>query len=393
MISRLLIARHLRRGLTVLLALAPCADLGAQVHVPGDFPTIQDALDAVPDGAIIIVHGGIHGSIHIDRPVTLLGDPMPVIRTSCCEPFSEIELPAIRLDGPGHGSVVLQRVATQGKVQDGFETAGGAGITGGGFDELLVLHADIAGSDGASAFGGGQLPGGPGIDVSVPYVMVTDSTVRGGSSNYPDDPQSTLDGTAGLRAPGASVAVLDSHVSGGGIGHVTFGFTAACPTCSQILGGEGGTGVLAGTLFTAHSTIEGGAGAECFCFAGTFTPICTKPAGAALLVDALQDLSGELSATTPFEIGESSTLQWSARGAPAMLLVAFGTQVPEEHPGLGLLFLDPARAAFVMLDSGAALSEIVRIPPDATLVGLIATLQLFDPAVGLGPPVIAAFVP
>jgi hypothetical protein len=371
-----------------LLHLLPGA--GAQlVHVPGDFTSLQDAIDAMPEGATIVVHGGTHDAIRIPRAVTLVGDPEATIRTACCVPFDDIERPAIRLEGPGGGTVALERIRTEGSVQDGIESEGGAGIAGGGFDEL------VAGSDGIDPFGGSQLPGGPGIDVSVPFLMISESSVRGGASNYPDFPSSQLKGTFGVRAPGASVALLDSSVAGGDVDDTLFSPVAPCPTgCEAILGGTGGTGLLAGTLFIADSTVSGGRGSDlsCFSLSGPML-VCTKPDGPGMIVDSLQRLRGELSLSGPLLLGGTCQLTWSARGGPALLLVGLGVQEPELVPDKGLLFLDVFLAHIVVVATGTGVSDTFSIPADAALTGTVLTVQLWDPANGLTRPVVSALVP
>ena len=57
----------------------------AQVYVPGDYATIQDAIDSVAAGTVIVVNGGTYDAIVIDKAVTLVGDPMPTIDNSSSE--------------------------------------------------------------------------------------------------------------------------------------------------------------------------------------------------------------------------------------------------------------------------------------------------------------------
>src|SRR5687767_2941958 len=127
--------------IVVAAAIAPLlgAVAHAQVtHVPGDFSTIQDALDASPAGEVIVVHGGTWGAITIRRPVTLIGDPQPSIG-GFGGPF-----PPVTLDGPGLGKVTLSSIFVGGVFGgNDLPSTPPPGIHGGGFEALHIIDTTV----------------------------------------------------------------------------------------------------------------------------------------------------------------------------------------------------------------------------------------------------------
>jgi len=61
--------------LLALLIVSPAAAQPGVIRVPGDYPTISEALAQVPDHTVIeIAAGDYHESLVVERPVTLLGE-------------------------------------------------------------------------------------------------------------------------------------------------------------------------------------------------------------------------------------------------------------------------------------------------------------------------------
>ena len=114
------------------VALVATASL-AQVTVPGDFATLQAAIDAASPGDVILVDGGDHHTTVIDKPLTIVGTPnRPFLRTPAANEVpanEETQPPAVSLDGPGAGRVTLVNVGVGGQI-DGFKFAwGGSGLS------------------------------------------------------------------------------------------------------------------------------------------------------------------------------------------------------------------------------------------------------------------------
>src|SRR5690606_38611174 len=59
--------------LALLLAAAPSVAALEVHHVPGDFATLQAALDAAAPGDTVVIDGGEHLYTRISKPVTLVG--------------------------------------------------------------------------------------------------------------------------------------------------------------------------------------------------------------------------------------------------------------------------------------------------------------------------------
>ncbi len=57
-----------------LLALLPLTAHGAELHVPVDYNTIQDAVDASVDGDVVVTDSGAYEGAVIDKAITLRGD-------------------------------------------------------------------------------------------------------------------------------------------------------------------------------------------------------------------------------------------------------------------------------------------------------------------------------
>jgi hypothetical protein len=105
-------------------ALLTQSSFAGQLHVPGDHATLQGAIDAASAGDVIVVAGGVHPPITIDRPLTIVGEDgdRPTIRyhTGPEKPGPSCgQQPAIRLAGSGAGVVVLASLDIEGHT-DGF---------------------------------------------------------------------------------------------------------------------------------------------------------------------------------------------------------------------------------------------------------------------------------
>ena len=366
-------------------------------EVPGDFATIQSALDAAPAGAVIVVRGGTWGSITIERPVTLIGAPAPLFEGG---DGGVTDLPnrwdaPITLAGPGHGSVVLVGIKTFKEFVDGMSKYGyvAPGIEGGGFDELHVYDSDVRapnfcfyGTPFCNLSGTGA--GTPGIGVSVPFVVVERSSVEGSRTDSDIGAPAAAD-AAGIDAPG-TVVVVDSSVTGGSAGAFDTFFIGGCPpsSCPDL---PGGPGVRGDTLHHAGSTIAGGQGATWIDYGGGGF-CCQSDPGSAFEVTLERPMLNDLSAAGPMVLGRDYVLRLSAPGPLARLLVAVGLEPPLHLVGLGDLFLPQETTQ--SLGPVVTPGEVrLRIPADPAFLGRTISFQLVDPTNGLSRPVVAVPVP
>ena len=122
--------------------LTACPAIADVIHVPGDFTTIQAAIDAAQPGDEIVVASGTYG-----ETIDLQGKPL-ILRSSSGATFTAI-------DARGAGSVI--RGAGDGAFIEGFTITGGSAVEGGGMfnqgGDPIVRHCIFSGN--TAAFGGG----------------------------------------------------------------------------------------------------------------------------------------------------------------------------------------------------------------------------------------------
>ncbi len=323
--------------LALLLAVSLADDASAQlVEVPGDHADLQTAIDLVAPGTTILIHGGQYEAIVIDKPLTLIGDPPPYITPGGSNPA--LAEAAIRLVGPGAGTVRLVDLLIGGTVYGGFFSASEPSIAGGGFDQLEVFDSIVEGAPWAFAYNV-VFPGADAIDVTVPLVWIERCTVQGAHAANADNSAVTQAEDAGtaIRASG-TVVVLDSTVAGGNGAYCRYdssGANTCPPTCP---GGAGGHGVVCQRLVHSNSTFSAGVGSSWHDELGTAF-CCQGPAGTAKIVANETTLTNNLSVSGPAVLGQTLTLQWNPQGPIALLFLANGFVPP---PATGTpLFLAP----------------------------------------------------
>jgi len=388
--------------LAVLSLLAPLARAG-EVHVPGDFPDLQAGIDGAAPGDVVIVHGSNFGPVVIDKPLTIIGDPPFLMFGGCASDPACATCPppesAFRLEGPGAGKVTLVGF----KIVNPDCLWPAPGISGGGFDELHLYSSVIAMSPAQTGLGHGA----DGIAVDVPFVAMTDSQIQAAGSDG-DHCAGFLfdDEAAGIRAPGASVLLVDSVVTGGSSG---LGASLCCAACScpalpdPALGGAGGPGVVAGEVFLAGATVFGGSGATFFAYpagtpqqpAGVPVECGSQPDGPPFVASAVHELDGVFGGPATAAVGGSYTLAWDLPGPATILFFALGA-APPVAAGVtpGFLALDPASLTYVGgLSSGAPQTLTVHLPPAAELSGVEFALQAWDATIGVTRPATTVILP
>jgi hypothetical protein len=362
------------RSLVLLVLLA--APLSAQIHVPGDHPDPQTAVNNASPGQVILVHGGLwtgtgtSPALTIDRAITIVGDPTPVF----VPPIDGTgqQPPAIRLAGPGSGSVVLANVHVQGHASGISWSSQAGGIVGGGFSELLVYDSDVRGPEWLVMTGIGA--GSSGIDVTVPFVLLSGTTARASDNKDDDCYGFALNGKPGVKSTGTVVA-LDSIVVGGMHVDPCFPFTG----CGPIVNGVGGAGIEAARVDESGSSIVGGPGASWSDLMGA--PCGSSTNGQPVDTASHVALPDDLDVTRPTSIGASLTLTWDTPGPVIQIYYSRGASAPYTLlPGLPDAYLRPVNVRLLgtFAAGGGPQSISIPVPPAQLLIGTPFTFQGFD---------------
>jgi len=383
----------------LLVALGAPSSRAAILHVPGVFRDLQDAIDAAGAGDVIVISGGVHPPVVVDKPLAIVGkrNDRPLIRASI--PGEEVspgkQQHAITLAGPGGGVVMISGIDTGGLTDGTHYSTAGSGVFGTGFDELRIFHSTIRPSDWFVTTGIGSAAHA--VSTDIPYVLVVDSTIEGGSGLEDGSVTNAIvRGAIGVRAPPSTVVVLDSHVRGGNGLDTILGLGGPCPaSCDDLFGGQGGAAVVAETLYHAGSVLGGGDGAAVSCFDGVFVfPICSMPQGPVVIgASRVEALGGTLVGGGPLLEGDSWTLSWYASSPLALLAVSMVPRPPIPVSTHGPLFMDPSSMVVEVVPGNGV--HAVTIPVGMTQLawGLPIVFQVFDPATGMTRPAFGSFAP
>jgi hypothetical protein len=387
------------RPIVTLLSLILCLSApvsAATIEVPGGQPSLQAAIDGASAGDVIRVTGGIWNDLLIDEAVTIVGvlGQEPVLRCTTANPGIGgcDQIAAVTLAGPGSGVVELVNVRIEGSVMDGPFCNPYAGIRGGGFDELRVLHSTV--EAGSWMFVTGLAEGADAINVSVPRTVIEDCQIQGGAG---DDDGS---GLFSLQLPHAGRGVVtsgdlvlaDSTVFGGaGITDQIFDLFFCVPDASFYSAGEGGDAVLVGgTLWRSQSTLVGGAGSVVTCVPTGQDAI--KPDGVPVVAGDDQPLVGDLQGSGPIVQGQLWNLGWTSTSPSSLLVIGFPS-APLKIGQKGVLFLDPDLLFLVDIPGAGPISLPLLASGDPAFLGLTVGFQVFDPGTSkLGNPVFGSHV-
>lgn len=381
----------------LLITLLGARHATAQIEVPADFVVLQDAIDAAAPNDTIVIDSGEYAPITITKSLTLVGrGERPVILAATpAQSGGHTQIPTITLAGPGSGVVTLSNLATAGET-DGFVFGSTTTVIDAhGFDELRILHCDIAPPKWEFLTGFAK-NGMVGITTSIPWLLVEDSSVTGGHGDDDNSGAFTFDipcGNTGISSSG-TVTLVDSVVRGGdGLDTVIpDDFPFGCPNvCGDIGGGTGGDGVNAAVLQLAGSVVQGGHGARVSCFetgSGTTTTVCDRADGAAIVAGTVvEQLPGTLLGSGPLTLGDAWSLSWSFAAPSGLLLVSL-QPTPGVQVGLkGSLFMSPSPILMFNLPGGGLQNASFDIPDDPALSGLTVAIQTFAPGDGLSRPV------
>lgn len=365
-----------------LVALSLMASFGtAQIVVPTDYSTLDQAVAAAPSGGIILVRTtSTQPFITIDKSLTIIGEPVVNIDYWCNNSAGPV-----RLNGPGNGKVELINFVFDRSVDCSNPTPG---IVGGGFTDLVLQNCDIS-ETAAGLTGAGN--GAAGISVGVSTLIVQDSVIAG---RGPDSDQCRgflFTGVEpGISAPGATVILLDSTVRGGSGGFLCCD-NCACPGSLSGLGGEGGDGVICESLFVANSSVSAGVGSTFYANNGGMSTNCGKqPDGENFVVNLYANLGNDLTLNGPVRIGSFYNLTWNSTGPATALYLAFGFSTPPRYFGSGgWSFGDGTAFRLATFVGGGPVSLNLPVPPNPGLLGADIMFQIVDSTDGLSRPVTA----
>lgn len=383
-----------------LLAVTSTVASAAQINVPADYSSLQDAIDAAAPCDVIVIDGGEHPPIKIDKCLWLVGTNSPLLRPTTIqedqnEPFGPTfhSRPVIRLDGAGVGDVSIAGIRIEGTVSQAWFNNLPSCIEGDGFDNLYIVDCELTAPAGFESTGAWEA--NHGVDVDVGDVVVMDSTITGGSpgSDEPWFMSSIFPGGDGIRATG-DVTICDSTVRGGdGMINTVFdgmGFD----DCNDFSAGEGGAGVRTpGTVCTCGgSTITGGAGGQ-LTLPPPFGTLCIRLDGPdydvgftcgfnQLMLAPQGGLGG----------GQTLTLTWDSPDAATLLVWGWQPIGPIQVGNEGLLYMDPNAIRLLPLPAPGLNSGTLSLD-DPTLAGLPIVFQMYNPSVGLSRPVIEIIQP
>lgn len=376
------------RGTTILsawflLAAPAVADV---LRVPGEYGTIQEAIDAAQPDDTIVVRGGTYLPIVVDKPLTILGDPGALIQ------YDETvgpPVPVVRLAGPGSGSVVLAGLWLSGGGTIQFHANGEPPIAGDGFDELQVHRC--------SAVAPGQFvnsedccfDGVPALRTFIPQVLVSHSYLEASDSDSGVCAPILPPPAPGIDAPGSTVTVLDSTVRGGGTTWICSLGSCFGPTeLAQLVA----PAVRSATLyFSTTSSVAGGTVKAAFMRASPSDPLVSCPTGSAAppFGGALPYfLPDDLLVFGQLALGQLWTLYWNTPGPFQVLYITRHPLLPPQLTAYGPEFLDFS-VTFLPRVLGPGPSAVsIRIPLNEVLIGLPITAQVFDTQSGYTRPVI-----
>jgi len=386
---------HSSFGRTLLgLLLTPWLAHTAQadvLHVPAQFALLQDAIAAAAPGDVILIEGGTHEDVVIDKPLHLAGHATDRPLFTPLEwdgslPFDTT--PAVTLAGPGQGAVTLSAIDFGGSTGSVFATQNTPAIEGGGFGELRLLHCDIQAPTWVDPQPGDVRDPISAVDVDVSWLLIEDSVVRG-TNGFVLTTWSGDELRAGEPAVASTgdVCVVDSDVLG------TDGLISPLLTlgldCSAA-GGNGGAGVeTPGTLYQADSLIAGGAGAMAF-LASDGTLVCDQPDGPAAQVGALvDDLGSALTSSGPAVNGSTWSLTFEADDS--FLVVSPALDQPQPL-SVGLLFMDPTLLRLIPVAGSGRVRFDVGVVAGHGSVGLPIAVQAYSATLGLSRPVFASIL-
>jgi hypothetical protein len=325
----------------------------AQLHVPGTHDTLQAALDSAKANDVVIVHGGVHGAVSIQRPLTLLGDPAPVLVGSReLGGYTE----ALFISGPFSGTVRLVNIRFGGRAGGTQYPITKPAIYGNGLwaSTLVLEGCDVRAAAWRPPFpwGEDELVSAPALLTDATLVVLERCTLQASAART-----AGMAGTWAVEASMSTVLVIDSVVIGGD------GGSGGDERQGRM--GVGGGAIKCATLRVSSSRLEVGDG---------------PPAQRVQVVRAGDQgkLEPVLRLSEPSRMGGALELEILATGW-VEVVVASELRVPVQVRVAGEWWLASPLVGTWLRRGPSTLSW--AIPPDAGLIGRSYAFQ----AIELGP--------
>lgn len=233
---------------------------------PDAWHDLQRALDAAQVGDIVLVRGGVHGPIRIEKGLHLLADPTARIRLPSTS--SGGARAAIEIRAGARAAVTLAGLVVDPLADGGADPEVAPAIRAEGCGRVALIECRLEGGSHAPG-----LPVGPAADGApaleargVAEIWLSRTHLRGGAGGvHASSPRGARSGNggAGVHAPDALVLSLRS-TSRGGDGGTLQVFGGPLARGGAGTGGVGGCGVEARLLIDVGSMLKGGDGAPAF---------------------------------------------------------------------------------------------------------------------------------
>lgn len=359
---------------------APIATAQVLTVDPGgaaQYTDLQTAIDAAPGGAVILVNGGVWQTLAISRSLTIVGTTEIEVRPD--EGFSTGQQPpAIELQGSGSEQFTLVNATVQGDVPSPSYSCAAPGIESSGFAQIRVFDARIAGTRWTAPTG--RALGVPGIRAAGAVLVHVERAVIEASATFGDDSMALApNGAAGIEAPGAIVAVMQSRVLGGDVWQPDLLINPGPVPCPCPAGPNGaalaGDGVLASTLYESGSLIEGGAPTAITVLG---QPYGQQPGGVATSASSTIELPFVMTLGVPLRLGATGFVLMAPPQGPSVLVVGLPESTPINTPIVSYVFVDLLPPAVTRLIGPTTTLHATSVPFNFNFAGFELAYQRFD---------------
>jgi hypothetical protein len=385
------------RTVALILALAPLSSANGVVVVDDPtlptFTSLQAAIDAAPDGGLLLVQAGTYGGAVIDgKSLSIVAVPgtTPQMNSSMVvrnvAAGQSVFVAGMSFHGAGFVFVPTSAVAVQisnsagavrfesctatgGRFGNSSSATGGAGFLVQASTQVVLSNCHVLGGDGYTDFSVGP-PGGPGISSTNSNVVLYDCDVRGGLGAIYGWPGGN--GGNGCEVSGWGLFASGSSITGGTGG---FGDDVGCTD-----GGVGGDGlhVTSAQVFLLDTSITAGIGGFNGCSPAQTPGVQIVNTGG--VVNQLAGTRRKLTAGSLAQPGAPLTI--TVNGQPGdrfYLMGSWTSALAHQHPWNGTWTIPPlttAFARFIIPPSGTLVTQ-VRLPAVTGLTHRLEYLQGF----------------
>lgn len=341
------------------------------------YTDLQTAIDAAPAGAVILVNGGAWQTLSVSRSLTIVGTTQILVGPGQAISFGQ-QPPAFDLQGTGSQEFTLVNATVQGDVPSPSYNFAAPGIASSGFAQIRVFDSLIAGSRWTTPTG--TAVGVPGIRAAGASNVLVERSVIEASTTFGDDSMALApNGAAGIEAPGAIVAVMQSRVLGGDVFQPDLVINPGPAPCPCPAGPNGaalaGDGVLASTLYESGSLIEGGAPTAVTVLG---QPYGQQPGGVATSASSRIELPFVMTLGVPLRLGATGFVLMAPPQGPSVLVVGLPESTPINTPIVSHVFVDLLPPAVTRLIGPTTTLHATSVPFNFNFAGFELAYQRFD---------------